>query len=97
MIMFIASSVAEDEAASITNVPKVSNAKAAAGWTIFIGVVAFVYEVWFIIGRFLNFGFSINYRLIYLIVVSVMDSYIYYLSSDHFCLHVHIRTLFSMQ
>ena len=95
--MFIASSVAEDEAANVSDVPKVSNAKAAAGWTIFLGVVAFIYEVIFIVCRFLNFGFSINYRQIYLIVVSVMDSCIHSLSSDHFCLHVHIRTLFSMQ
>ena len=70
--MFIASSVAEDEAGNITNITKVSNAKAAAGWTIFVGVVSFVYEVVFILCRFLNFVFMTSYRRIVLIVVSVI-------------------------
>ena len=70
--MFIASSVAEDETDNIENVPKLSNAKAAAGWTIFIGVVAFIYEIVFILCRFLNFVFMTFYRQIVLIVVSVI-------------------------
>lgn len=71
-ILFIASSVAEDEAADLDNSSQYRNAKAAAGFSIFMGVIAFLYEIVFIVCRFLNFGFMTAYRTIVLIVVCIV-------------------------
>ena len=78
--MFIASSVAQGNADNVQN-NNVQLARAAAGWTIFVGVVALLYELLFIACRFLNFPFMTKYRQIFLIVVSIINLYLYLLIS----------------
>ena len=68
--MFGASAAAEDETEDLTEAREYRNARAAAGWTIFIGVIAFIYQVVFIIERFLNFNYMTAFRTIILIIVS---------------------------
>lgn len=70
LILFGTSSAAEDEAEDLDTESEYRNAKAAAGFSIFVGVLAFIYEIVFVICRFLNFTFMIAARTIVLIVVS---------------------------
>lgn len=71
LIVFIAASVAQDETINVTDANAVTTARAAAGWVIFVGVIAFIYESLFIVIRFLNFTFMTTYRQICLIIVSL--------------------------
>ena len=68
--MFAASAAAEEEAEDLKEAKEYRNAKAAAGWTIFVGVVVFIYQVLFIIQRFLNFNYMTAFRTIVLVIVS---------------------------
>ena len=68
--MFGASAAAEEEAEDLKGAKEYRNAKAAAGWTIFVGVVVFIYQVLFIIQRFLNFNYMTAFRTIVLVIVS---------------------------
>ena len=76
--MFAASSAAEDEAQDFPGdndyEDDARNAKAAAGFTIFVGVIAFLYQIVFILCRFLNFLFMTAYRTVVLIVVSFLSN-----------------------
>ena len=78
MILFGASSAAEDEISDVDNLKGYANAKVAAGFSIFVGIVAFIYEILFIVCRFLNFAFMIAARTIILIVVCYKTSQYYY-------------------
>ena len=66
--MFGASAAAEGQASRVDH-DITRNAKAAGGWAIFVGVIAFIYEVFFIITRFLVFPILVEFRTLYLIVV----------------------------
>jgi hypothetical protein len=73
VIVLISGSVAEGEAYLVeegTDSGRAIEANIAVGWTIFLALVAIIYELFFIICRLLNFQFMIEYRLVYLIVVS---------------------------
>ena len=80
MILFGTSSAAEDDISDVEDVEidDFGNAKAAAGFSIFVGIVAFIYEILFIVCRFLNFAFMIAARTIILIVVCYKTSQYYY-------------------
>lgn len=67
LITFIAASVAQDKASDFDDY---AGAAAAAGWVIFVGIFAFIYEFFFLVCRLLNFSFMGIYRTIVFIVVS---------------------------
>ncbi len=70
MILFGTSSAAENDSEDLDSSSQYRNAKAAAGFSIFVGVITFLYEIVFIVCRFLNFAFMIAARTVVLIVVS---------------------------
>ena len=53
-------------------IPQVNAAgtTAAAGWLIFVGVIALFYELAIIVQRFVNIGIINNYITVFIIVVS---------------------------
>ena len=57
------------------DLPEFNAARAGAGWATFVGVIAFIYEVLFIITRFLVFPILLEFRTIYYIVVRTQCSY----------------------
>jgi hypothetical protein len=76
VIVLISGSVAEGEAYLVeegTDSGRAIEANIAVGWTIFLALVAIIYELFFIICRLLNFQFMIEYRLVYLIVDVVIN------------------------
>lgn len=71
LITFAAASAAEDKVGAFSSSGGIFPAAvAAAGWVIFVGVIAFVYEFLFIMCRLLNFTFMGAFRTVILIVVS---------------------------
>ena len=70
LVLFIICSAAQGLAALVAGEPALAGAPPAAGWCIFVGVIAFLYEIVFIVTRFLIFPILVQYRTIYLFVVS---------------------------
>ena len=70
--MFAASSAAGDNARQIDNNSNYNNAAAGAGWTIFVGILLIIYEIIFIVCRFVNFNFMTAYRQIVLFTVRMI-------------------------
>jgi hypothetical protein len=75
LIVFITSSFGANQSQGAGQTP-IGAASAAAGWTIFIGIIGIIYEPIFIVFRFLNFGFMRMFRMIYLIVDIVFSGII---------------------
>lgn len=73
-ILFIASAVANDEASNLSGNASVDRAKAAAGWTIFLGIVGLFYGIIYLVCRFVNFAFMTNYRTVVLVTVRPFSS-----------------------
>jgi hypothetical protein len=72
-LAFLSSAIAIEQIQGLTN----SNinfgaTQAAAGWTIFLWLMSSIYEIFIVASRFLNFGFMMEYRKIYLIVVRAL-------------------------
>ena len=68
--MFGVTAAATDKTEDLKEAKEYRNAKAAAGWTIFVGIFVFKYQVLFIIQRFLNFNYMTAFRTIILVIVS---------------------------
>ena len=77
-IMFATSSAAVDETdrVLVDEGSSFRNANAAGGWTIFMGIVVLIYEILFIVSRFLNFEFMTAFRTIVLLTVSILYAHI---------------------
>uniref|UniRef100_A0A1X7VQV5 MARVEL domain-containing protein n=1 Tax=Amphimedon queenslandica TaxID=400682 RepID=A0A1X7VQV5_AMPQE len=79
-ILFIASSVAQDEANNINdNNANLNRAIAAAGWTIFLGIIGLIYGILYLVCRFVNFAFMTNYRTVVLVTDIIVNGVLAFL------------------
>jgi hypothetical protein len=73
-LAFLSSAIAIEQIQGLTNSRiNFGATQAAAGWTIFLWLMSSIYEIFIVASRFLNFGFMMEYRKIYLIVDVVVS------------------------